>query len=181
MLKKFLVICLSALPCLAAAQTIKLGHIDSQVILYSLPETSAMDSTLKNLSNSYASEISSMQDEGKKKMNEYQQGSAKWDDVTRQAKEEELRTLDTRIRNYQQNAEDNLQKKQQELSTPIREKVRQAIQQVGKEQGVAYIFDLANSTIVYKADNSLDLTNVVLKKLGCTAKPLPTQGTSTGR
>ncbi|MFW9598049.1 MAG: OmpH family outer membrane protein, partial [Paludibacter sp.] len=73
--------------------------------------------------------------------------------------------LETRVTNFRQQAYQDIQKKQQDMFAPIRDKVTKAINEVGAEGKFTYIFDLGTQTIIYKAPNAIDITAAVKKKL----------------
>jgi outer membrane protein len=166
MLKKLVVLCLSAMPLFGFAQSaqVKLGHLDVQTLFLSTPEYAQIDSTMKKASSEYESEINRMRDEYTRKASEYQEGQSKWDETIKQNRMEEIQTLDTRIKNYIQNAQQLLQKKQEDLQAPVREKIKKAIDDVVKEYGFLYVFD--TQAIIGKSDAAIDVTPLVLKKLG---------------
>jgi Skp family chaperone for outer membrane proteins len=56
-------------------------------------------------------------------------------------------------------------KRNKELTQPIVEKINRIIEVIAKEQGLTMVFDVANANIVY-ADKQLDITDLVLAKLG---------------
>ncbi len=59
---------------------------------------------------------------------------------------------------FQQEAYQLMQKAQQDAMTPIYKKLDEAIQAVGKAEGVVYIFDLARTPIPYVGTQSIDVT-----------------------
>jgi hypothetical protein len=52
------------------------------------------------------------------------------------------------------------------LIEPVNQRIREAIERVGKKNGFTFIFDLGSGSIVYKADNATDVTPLVKKELG---------------
>ncbi len=84
------------------------------------------------------------------------------------AKEEELSELSQRVQIFRQTAAQDLQKKQQELITPVLQKVQAAVQQVGVNNGFTFIFERSGSAglIVYNGQKSIDITPLVKKQLG---------------
>ncbi|MFV0397737.1 MAG: OmpH family outer membrane protein, partial [Bacteroidales bacterium] len=54
----------------------------------------------------------------------------------------------------------------QELQAPIAEKMRKAIQEVGEENGLIYIYDASNPAFLYISSKSIDVMSMVKKKLG---------------
>lgn len=166
MLKKLIVLCIAAMPFMSFAQTsnVKLGHLDVQLLFMSLPDAAEIDSVMKKTSDEYELELKRMQEEIARKTAEYQQNYNSWDETIKQNRAEEIQSLQTRVQNYYQNAQQLLQKKQESLQTPVREKIRKAIDDVAKENGFLYILD--TQAILYKSDSAVDITNLVLKKLG---------------
>lgn len=168
MLKKLIVLCLAAMPFLTFAQTstVKLGHLDVGLLFTSLPDAAEIDSVMKKTSDEYENELKRMQEEIARKTAEYQQNYSQWDETIKTNRAEEIQALQTRVQNYYQNAQQLLQKKQESLNVPVREKIRKAIDDVAKENGFLYILD--TQAILFKSDSAIDITNLVLKKLGVT-------------
>lgn len=59
---------------------------------------------------------------------------------------------------FQQEAYQSMQKAQQDAMAPIYQKLDEAIQAVGKAEGVVYIFDLARTPIPFVGAQSVDVT-----------------------
>jgi len=73
--------------------------------------------------------------------------------------------MQTRIGNFQQQAQEQLQEKQAELLNPIIEKATQAINTVAREGGFIYIYDVR--TLVYvDTVKSTDIAPLVKSRLG---------------
>jgi outer membrane protein len=85
-------------------------------------------------------------------------------DAIRQVKEDELQSISTRIQTFQQQAQENLSKENDKLFQPVIEKARKAIAEVGKEQGLLYVFDV--NGVLYHSEQSMDLLPLVKTKLG---------------
>ena len=166
MSKKLVLTLLFAIPFLAFSQNtqIKLGYLDVQALFLSLPEVATIEATMKKLGEQHENEIKQMEDEYNRKLSAYQEGQAAWDDAIKKNRIEELQSLQTRMQNYYQTAQQTLQKKQEELQSPLREKILKAMNEVGTENGFLYIFDVA--ALLFKSDQSIDVTPLVKKKLG---------------
>ena len=67
---------------------------------------------------------------------------------------------------FQQEAYQSMQKAQQDAMAPIYQKLDEAIQAVGKAEGVVYIFDLARTPIPFVGAQSVDVTAKVKTQLG---------------
>ena len=166
MLKKLVLTLFLAIPFVAFSQNtqIKLGHLDVQGLFLSMPEAMAIDSTLKKLSAQHENEIKRMEEEFNRKLAEYKQNEATFDETIKKSRMEELQTLQTKMQNYYQQAQASLQQKQEELQAPLREKIRKAMNEVAAENGFLYIFDM--NVLLYKSEQAIDITNLVKKKLG---------------
>ena len=90
---------------------------------------------------------------------------ATYTDLVKQDKIAEIQGLEQRIQAFQQNAQNALQQKEQELLEPILSKARAAIEDVAKEGNFTYIFDSSMGSILY-ADESENVMALVKKKLG---------------
>jgi outer membrane protein len=85
-------------------------------------------------------------------------------DAVRASKEDELNSMNQRVQNFPQQAQDNISKEQARLMQPITEKVRKAITDVAKAQGLLYVFEV--NGLLYHSDQSIDIAAPVKAKLG---------------
>lgn len=84
----------------------------------------------------------------------------------RAAKEAQLGEMQQKIQSYYQQTQEDMQKKELELTQPIIEKARKIVEEVGKESGFTYIFDTAKGELVYLGVDSEDIMPLARKKLG---------------
>ena len=145
---------------------VKLGHIETQKLIQAMPEMAKARETMEAKQSEIERELTNMQEQFKAKFEEYSKNGKTMSDVIRAAKEQELQELQQRIQSFQQIAMENLEKTQAELMQPIMEKAMNAIKEVGKENGFAYIFDLSQGGILYFADQTEDVLPLVKRKLG---------------
>ncbi len=166
-MKKSLTILFAALLIsgMSFAQTnAKFGYIDSNKILTEMPQTDSLQKELKNYADYLDQQMQTMGQEYKKKVQDYQQNVAGMSDLIRQTKEKEITDLQQRIQAFQASADQDLQKKQQELFNPVIQQIKDAITAVGKENNYNYILDVGTGAVVfYQGDDVLPL---VKKKLG---------------
>ncbi len=164
-LKICLVAILVAIAGFANAQQ-KFGHIDSQALVSIMPETKAASAEMEKQGKNLEDQMKVMQDEYQKKITEFSQQGDSLTEIVRQAKVEDLQSLEQRIRNFQQVAQQQIQKKQGELMQPVFAKANETIETVAKEQGVIYVFDASSGAVLYKSNESIDLLPLVKAKLG---------------
>jgi len=166
MFKKIALVLLCALPFSLMAQEVKLGHVNSQEILSAMPERVTIEKTIKDLQDQWEKEMTKMREEYYAKIKEFQDKQATMPESIKQARQSEIAELEQRISTFQQTASTDLGKKQQELFTPVIDKVKKAINEVEAENGYLYLFDLSTQGIIYQSPKSNDVTPLVKKKLG---------------
>ncbi len=145
--------------------TLKLGHIDSNQILSLMPETDSLQNELKNYADYLDQQMSAMAMEYQSKVNDYQDNVATMSPLIRQTKEKEITDLQARIQAFQQSADQDLSAKQAELFNPLIEKVKSAIDEVGRENGYTYILDVGAGAVIFYEGGD-DVLPLVKKKLG---------------
>ncbi len=151
----------------AFAQTYKFGHVNSQELMTTLPEMDAAMGKLEELQTSNNELLTKMQEELRVEVEKYQ--NANPDSLTqaqRTYKEQQLQSMQEGIQKFYQDAQIEMQSKQQELTQPVMDKVRKAIDEVAKEQGFIYVFDLTGGAVLYHSAESVDIKPFVRKKLG---------------
>ena len=166
MFKKIALVLLCALPFSLMAQEVKLGHVNSQEILTDMPERAVIEKTVGDLQSQWEKELVKMREEYYAKVKEFQEKQATMPESIKSARQGEISDLEQRISTFNQTASEDLRKKQQELFTPVIDKVKKAINEVGSENGYLYIFDLSTQSIIYQSPKSNDVTPLVKKKLG---------------
>jgi len=161
-MKKIIIAMMLALPMLASAQ--KFGHINTQELFALMPEVNQIKLKMDTINSQYENQLAMMQEEIQKKMQDYQAQEATMPDAVKQIRQQELQEMNQRIQLFYQTAEQDIQKKQQELLTPVHEKMVKAIKVVGDREGYTYIFDSA--AMQYIADGANDVMSAVKKELG---------------
>jgi outer membrane protein len=111
-------------------------------------------------------EVIAMQTELENKYKDYLEKEAGMSELAKRNKQEDLQQLQTRIQDFQQKAEMDVKRKQGELTAPIFEKAKKAIELVAKENSYKYVLDTSvqNTTVLY-SESSDDILGLVKKKL----------------
>ncbi len=148
------------------AQELKFGHINIQKLVAELPEKKAADAQLQAEANKLQDQLKVMSQDLDTKYKTYLTQRDSLPDLIRATKEKEIQDLDTRIRQYNQMAQQTLSQKEQQLLQPIMQKVQNAINEVGQEQGLIYIFDISTQVVLYHSDQSIDCEPLIKAKLG---------------
>ena len=163
-MKKITFLFLISLITLSAFSQNKFGYIDSQELLMLMPERKTAESEVQSFAKSLESQLAAMTAEYQESVQDYQSNEASYTDLIKQDKIAEITGLAQRIQAFQQNAQQSLQKKEQELLEPILSKARSAIEEVAIEGNFTYIFDKSVGSILY-AKESENVLSLVKKKL----------------
>ena len=106
-----------------------------------------------------------MQDEFQRKVEEYQKTQSTMNETKRKETEESLAQMQQKLQQTYQDGSQEIEKLSQEKMAPIRQKLVNAIQAVGKAGGYVYIMDV-NSGIPYVSTTlSKDLTTEIKAQL----------------
>ena len=149
----------------ASAQTQKFGHIDLQALVQIMPERASAETKYNAFQADLEEVYGEMQQNYQQKLTELEKLNNETSEVRRNAKISELQELQQRIQNYQMSAQQQMQQKQAELLEPVFDKAEQAIEEVAKEQGLLYVFDIGTRVVLYKSNQSVDILPMVKKKL----------------
>jgi outer membrane protein len=149
-----------------AQSTVKLGHINSQELLTSMPEYDSAQANLQSEMKQMEDLLEDMEVEFNRKYENYVTNQATFSALVRQTKEQELGALQQKIQEFQMVAEQELGAMQQTLFQPVQEKAKKAIEDVALENGFTYIFDSGIGVLVYTSDDSEDILPLVKAKLG---------------
>jgi len=149
-----------------AQKQYKFGHIDSNELLSMMPERANAKVELENYAKQLENTLMAMQTELEKKYQEYQVSADSMSPIIRQTKEAELQEMQQRMQTFQQSAQQDLSKKENELLQPIIAKARKAIDEVAEEGGFIYIFDTGSGTVLHYSTDSENILPLVKVKLG---------------
>lgn len=166
-MKKLIFALVLILPLGAFAQSnLKIGYINRNELAQSMPEYNSAMKQLEDLRLTYTTEGQKLQEEAQRKYQEYVQQQDTLDAAIKQYKESELMRLQQSIEEFTRTADTNLQNKNQELMAPIIQKMNQAINTVGNENGFTYIIDNSAGILAYISQNAIDVMPLVKTKLG---------------
>ncbi|MFC6102983.1 OmpH family outer membrane protein [Olivibacter domesticus] len=162
----------------------KIGHVNSQEVLFLMPEYKTANQALETFVGTKRTELQQMDTERQKKITAYQDKYKTLSEANKEALGKELQTMQTeiqqvegRMQEVQQKAEQEVSAKREEVFQPVFEKAEKAIQAVAKEKGYAYILDISQQSVLY-FEGGEDIGAAVKTKLGIdpNAKPTPPAG-----
>lgn len=161
-MKKFFITLALMMPMLVSAQ--KFGHINTQELFAQMPEVATVKAQMDTIQGQYETQLALMQEEFQKKVQDYQAQEPTMADAIKQIRQQELQEMQQRIQLFYQTAEQDIQKKQQELLAPVHDKMAKAIKAVGEKEGYTYVFD--SQAMVHIGNDANDVTPSVKKELG---------------
>ncbi len=141
----------------------KIGYISLQELIPAMPEYKKAETDLADYGKALNEQLNEYRRNFDTKDSIYKADSAKWTPAMREIKRKELNELAMKVYNFQQEAQQLLQRKENELIVPIQQKAVQTTQAVAKENGYSYILS-KDQLIHFPATD--DVLPLVAKKLG---------------
>lgn len=146
----------------------RIGFLDTEKILASIPEYNSAKSQLESLEKGYRTKVENEFAAIEKLYNAYQANKGTMSQVVRAQKENEIISKEEAAKKLQESyfGENGImQKKSQELLSPIKERVQAAIERVAKSGGYMMIVDIASQSGVIYTNSQYDLSQEVIKVL----------------
>ncbi|MFB1012924.1 MAG: OmpH family outer membrane protein [Bacteroidia bacterium] len=167
-MKKVLVILALACSTFAAQAQTKVGHINSSNLLEMLPEADSIQKQLAQVQEMWQRILAEKETEAKTKYSALMViiDKPSVSDSEKEIKTQEVENLQKQYQELQKRANDDLQIKQEELLSPLLEKVKKTISEVAKANGYAYVMDTTEGSGIIYSDSSFDLMPLVKAKLG---------------
>ena len=151
------------------SSTLKIGYVDSEVIMGQFSEAIKAKSDLEGLVAKWRKDIDSMQTELQQMYTDYQKQGGTMKEAEQQKVQKNLVEKDQNLQQYreakfgQPNGE--YFTKQDQLLAPVKQKIFKAIETIAKEEKMQYVLDKAGEVIVLYADPEYDITFKVLDRL----------------
>jgi outer membrane protein len=181
MKKLVFVFAFALITAVSMAQTapLKVGYADIEYIFSQMPEAKQIETALQTLQAQLKKQYDNKLTEFQTKLKVYQ-ASVEDPNIPQAVKQNsarELEQLQANLQKLQEESQTDLQKKNNELFSPVQEKVGKAIEDVAKENGFHLVLtnQISGLDVVLFADEKLDVSDLVLKKMGVT----PTAQTQT--
>jgi len=144
----------------------KLGYINTVELWQAMPEKAKADTVLVKMKNEFISYLQQKQKQFEQGVAIYKRDSASMSELIRKEKLDALLKEQEAIKKFPKQADAELNKKKEELYTPIRQKMQKAIDEVAKENNFDYITDISFGNIIYAKNPEDNILPLVKKKLG---------------
>lgn len=150
----------------------KIGYISSQEVVSIMPQTRKADSSLQDLRSALVQNATDKQTAFYAAIDKFNKDSVGMSEAVKAVKRADLTKMGQELSGEEERIQQELQKRQQELITPINKKAYEAIQAVAKENNFTYVFEKEALLVAPPAEDILPL---VAKKLGITLPNAATQ------
>lgn len=147
----------------------KVGYVDTEYILKNIPAYESANQQLNQLSQKYEAEVKAKLEEVQKLYETYRTESVFMSNDMKVSKENEIIEKEQAAKKLQQKyfgQDGELFKQREILVKPIQDQVFNAIQQVAQEKSYTSVWDKASSQGLMYADKQLDISDMVLSKMG---------------
>jgi outer membrane protein len=145
--------------------TIKIGHVDIAQILASLPSRDSAAAKLNKETREMQSTYDEMTVMYNKLLDDYEKGQSTFSEPVKKNKESELFDKEKRLKEFEQNASETLQKRNSELIQPIINDIIKAVNKVATENNFTYILDVSKGSVVFTSKDSQDINPLVMQVL----------------
>lgn len=158
--------------CATTASAQKFGRVDLAAIVPNMPEYKEAVANLETYGKDLQNQLEMIQVEFNQKYADYEKNVKTYTDTIRQMKETELQQLQQRFTEFQQVAQQDIQKKESELMAPVYEKADEAVKKVSSAGGYLVVFNTAGEQAssaglaYFDAAALTDITAEVKKALG---------------
>lgn len=142
----------------------KWGYINSQRILAEAPGAREARQAFERDIQRFQAELEKLEKELQQLIADYEKQQAVLAAQERQQREATIQQKQLELQQQALQFDRQAQERQQELVRPIMQRIETVINEIRKEGGYAFIFDVASGAII-AADPALDLTDQVLARL----------------
>jgi outer membrane protein len=176
-MKKFLKLTLAVALVVMSAATAsaqKFGRVDLAAIVPKMPEYTEALANLETYGKDLQNQLEMIQVEFNQKYADYEKNRQTYSDTIRQMKEAELQQLQQRFAEFQQIAQQDMQKMEAEAMGPVYDKADEAVKKVAEAGGYIAIFNTAGDQAssaglaYFDAKTLTDITAEVKAVLGIT-------------
>ncbi len=150
----------------------KFARINLQEVVFAMPEMTQLQTDIEAFGKELGEQLEAIQVEFNNKAAEFQKNRANLSESVRNLKESELQQLQQRYSDFQQIAQQDIEKKQMELYQPIHTKAAEAVKKVAAAGGYTVVFDTSINALAYFNESVVvDIEPAVRAELGIKDAP----------
>ncbi len=150
----------------------KIAYANLEYIMNQLPEAKKIEKEIKSLEKNLKSKLEQKIKLFQEKIKEFQKEYDKMKEEVKKNKQQELQELQKEIETLEKKSQSSIAKKQVDLVKPLYEKINKTIQDLAKAHNYNIVLseNIGGMPIVLHSDKNINLSDLVLKKLGVTPK-----------
>ena len=157
--------CALAIQFSKAQSSLKIGHVNIQEIVQKHPSADSLrkvlDSETKEMENLYNEMIT----EHDSKLGVFEKEKSGYSEFVRNSKEKELIEMAQKIQEYNQTAQQQLQRRNMELLKPVYDQINSLIKDISVQNNFTYILDIGSGAVAFVSPTSENISPLVLEKL----------------
>lgn len=168
-MKKFILSLVAVVAMSVSANAQKFALVDMEYILKNIPAYEMANEQLNQVSLRWEKEVEDLAKEAETMYRTFQADMVFLTDEQKKAKEQEIVAKEKEVTDLKYKyfgPQGELFKKRESLIKPIQDDVYNAVKKVSEERGYQAIFDRASSQSIIFASPRIDVSNLVLEKLG---------------
>jgi outer membrane protein len=142
------------------------GYLSWNEVLRAMPEHAQAMKSLEEMKKTYDDEMARAEQDFSKKFTEYLDGQKTFPENIMLKRQKELQQLMEQSLQFQKEAQELLTKAEAELLEPVRARLTEAIQAVGKQRNYAYVLNTDSNAYPYVGSDGENCTDAVLIQLG---------------
>jgi outer membrane protein len=152
-----------------AQQNLKIGYVDSEIILSQFSESIKAQGDLDALASQWSSQLDSMKQNYQAAIQDYQKKAETMPENKKLEAQQKIIKMEQEIMEFQrqkfQQGTGEIFKKQEEIFAPVKKKIYDAIRKVAKEENMSFVFDKSGDILLLYADEAFEITFKVLDTL----------------
>lgn len=139
-----------------------IAYINLNEIMAALPVTDSIQKVIDAERMELEKVYEEMTVEYNKVLEEFQANQDTYSELIKKTKGDELISKQTRLQQFEQDANNSLQQHNIEMIQPVYAKINTAIQKLSKEKGIDYVIDLAKEAVVFTSEDAVNLNEEVI-------------------
>lgn len=169
-MKRFCILLSSLFITMAAfSQSVKIGLLDINSVLASMPEIIDVQKEMTDLQNSYKAELTLISDEFQKLYEDYSNLDSATQELIKERRAKLVMDTQQKKEAFERQVLTNLEEKNKALMEPLYQKIQTALKQVAEENEVDIIMEMGGDNKVYYFNHKIvDVTPLVKEKLAAT-------------
>ena len=150
----------------AAQPVLRFGYFSFEQVFHTMPGYAIAKHTMDELRGKYDEETKRVETEFNSKYEEFLDGQRSYAKSIFEKRQAELRELMEKNIAFKAEAARLLKKAEEEAYAPLKAKMNAALQQIGKENGFAFILNTDNNATPYlSAEMGVDITEALKEKI----------------